>query len=102
MKEKVVSICIVPGNHDKFRTKANEFLIPAYRNMGNDLKDKFDDNFYNTFCVVFATLLLPLQRQSKERANFLCKDNNFSANLGTETQKIKSYYTYFISSPVYI
>ena len=49
IKKKVVSICIVPGNHDKFRTKANEFLIPAYRNMGNDLKDKFDDNFYNTF-----------------------------------------------------
>lgn len=72
IKEKVVSICIVPGNHDKFRTKANEFLIPAYRNMGNDLKDKFDDNinctpcqghFYSfvigNVCLFSLTLIIP-------------------------------------------
>ena len=29
--EKVVSCYVVPGNHDKKRTKLNELLIPAYR-----------------------------------------------------------------------
>lgn len=46
--DKVVSICIVPGNHDKARTKANQFLIPAYRNMDKS-KGIFDEAFYDIF-----------------------------------------------------
>lgn len=45
---KVVSICIVPGNHDKARTTANKFLIPAYRNMDKG-KRKFDESFFDIF-----------------------------------------------------
>lgn len=46
---KTAGIYIVPGNHDKFRTKENEFLIPAYR-MLRSIRDKeFDKNFYESF-----------------------------------------------------
>ena len=47
--EKVSGIYIVPGNHDKLRTKENRFLIPAYRNMGIDISKKFDKDFYESF-----------------------------------------------------
>lgn len=49
IKEKVAGIYIVPGNHDKFRTKENQFLIPAYRNMWMDVSKKFDKDFYESF-----------------------------------------------------
>ena len=49
IKEKVAGIYIVPGNHDKFRTKENQFLIPAYRNMWRDISKKFDKDFYDSF-----------------------------------------------------
>lgn len=49
VKEKVVAIYIVPGNHDKFRTEENKFLIPAYRTIGMDMEKKFDKEFYATF-----------------------------------------------------
>lgn len=49
VKEKVIGIYFVPGNHDKYRTEENQFLIPAYRTMGNVSGDKFDDMFYQIF-----------------------------------------------------
>lgn len=49
VKEKVVVIYIVPGNHDKFRTEENKFLIPAYRTMGMNVEDKFNKKFFETF-----------------------------------------------------
>lgn len=49
VKEKVIAIYIVPGNHDKFRTEENKFLIPAYRTVGMDKNSKFDKNFYESF-----------------------------------------------------
>lgn len=49
VKEKVVAIYIVPGNHDKFRTEENKFLIPAYRTIGMNMERKFDQDFYTTF-----------------------------------------------------
>lgn len=48
--EKVLAIYIVPGNHDKYRNKENEFLIPAYRSMRSNSKcfnDVFFDSFWN-------------------------------------------------------
>ena len=55
--DKVAGIYIVPGNHDKFRTPDNKFLIPAYRALTDALSNssvsssstKFDMNFYNHF-----------------------------------------------------
>lgn len=56
LKEKVVGVYIVPGNHDKYRTEDNSFLIPAYRVMPSSITDKnnkkkslFDTNFYKNF-----------------------------------------------------
>ena len=57
IKNKVKYIFIVPGNHDKYRTKENQFLIPAYRTMEMEYNDnekskkesKFDNNFYSSF-----------------------------------------------------
>lgn len=59
--KKVVNIYIVPGNHDKYRTEENKFLISAYRSMDEDSlassekeytkkkKSRFDDTFYQRF-----------------------------------------------------
>lgn len=61
LKGKVAYIYIVPGNHDKYRTKENQFLISAYRTMEEEYnvsdskstlgqkKTKFDDSFYDNF-----------------------------------------------------
>ena len=56
LKNKVVGVYIVPGNHDKYRTEDNAFLIPAYRSMptticekNNKKKSIFDKNFYKHF-----------------------------------------------------
>lgn len=49
VKDKVVAIYIVPGNHDKFRTEENKFLIPAYRAIGMNAAKKFNKEFYETF-----------------------------------------------------
>lgn len=53
---KIVGLYIVPGNHDKYRTDNNAFLIPAYRSMPNYIADKqgnkksvFDENFFQNF-----------------------------------------------------
>lgn len=54
---KVVYIYVVPGNHDKYRTKENEFLVSAYRSMAEEYdnikeskkESKFDNNFYDNF-----------------------------------------------------
>lgn len=51
--DKVITIYIVPGNHDKFRTKENKFLISTYRALqaqSLESKDtKFNDDFYESF-----------------------------------------------------
>lgn len=56
LKDKVVGVYVVPGNHDKYRTENNAFLIPAYRSMPSTNVDKngnkkivFDENFYKHF-----------------------------------------------------
>lgn len=49
VKEKVVIIYIVPGNHDKFRTEENKFLIPAYRTIGLSGESKFNKEFFKAF-----------------------------------------------------
>lgn len=58
LKTKVVGIYIVPGNHDKFRTSANDFLVSAYRSMKSQFSDKnsdssvarkFGNDFYDQF-----------------------------------------------------
>lgn len=53
---KVVGIYIVPGNHDKYRSEKEQFLIPAYRTMKQEYKNhngkfvsKFNKNFYEKF-----------------------------------------------------
>lgn len=53
LASKVVGIYIVPGNHDKFRSSDNKFLVPAYRALLQE-KDKnnpieFDTKFYESF-----------------------------------------------------
>lgn len=56
--QKVVGIYIVPGNHDKYRTKEDKFLVPAYRAMEREYKGPdtasgkatdFGQNFYSKF-----------------------------------------------------
>ena len=49
--DKVVAIYVVPGNHDKFRTEENRFLIPLYRTIGNNrsLGLQFDSKFADMF-----------------------------------------------------
>lgn len=54
--QKVASIYIVPGNHDKARTKENQFLIPAYRNIRNTKSAEFGDTFFQS--------LWPIQLQT--------------------------------------
>lgn len=56
LKEKVVGIYIVPGNHDKHRSDKEKFLINAYRDMEKEYTDsygvkksKFNSEFYNDF-----------------------------------------------------
>lgn len=49
IKDKVVTIYFVPGNHDKYRTEENKFLIPAYRTMGSCEGEKFNDKFFESF-----------------------------------------------------
>ena len=49
IKDKVVTIYFVPGNHDKYRTEENKFLIPAYRTMGSCEGEKFNDKFFKSF-----------------------------------------------------
>lgn len=55
IKEKVVGVYITPGNHDKYRSENNQFLVPAYRAIDNECltstkkTPKFDDNFYKSF-----------------------------------------------------
>lgn len=56
LNNKVAGIYIVPGNHDKYRTDDNAFLIPAYRVMPSTIIDKnnkkksvFNDKFYKNF-----------------------------------------------------
>lgn len=56
IKDKVVTVYIVAGNHDKYRSENNKFLIPSYRTMDNEciIKEKqyaskFDENFYQSF-----------------------------------------------------
>lgn len=49
IKQKVAGIYLVPGNHDKCRTKENEFLIPAYRKMCFTEEKPFGKEFYNNF-----------------------------------------------------
>lgn len=53
---KVVGVYMVPGNHDKYRTDNNAFLIPSYRATPTSIVDKngkpqyiFNDNFYKNF-----------------------------------------------------
>lgn len=55
---KAVGIYIVPGNHDKYRTVANDFLVSAYRSMKTQFWDesstssktqKFGKEFYAKF-----------------------------------------------------
>lgn len=49
VKDKVVTIYFVPGNHDKYRTEENKFLIPAYRTIGSYEREKFNDKFFESF-----------------------------------------------------
>lgn len=57
IKEKVIGIYIVPGNHDKYRSNENAFLVQSYREMTKEYFDettkathsKFDLNFYKNF-----------------------------------------------------
>lgn len=49
LKDKVVGIYIVPGNHDKFRTKANDVLIPACRSLVLEDNAIFNRDFYENF-----------------------------------------------------
>lgn len=56
LKQKAVGIYIVPGNHDKYRSENNKFLVPAYRAIDDELLErenrkasKFDKAFYETF-----------------------------------------------------
>ncbi|MCM1006330.1 MAG: metallophosphoesterase [Ruminococcus flavefaciens] len=53
---KVVGIYIVPGNHDKYRSEKEKFLIPAYRTMEQEYKNlngkicsKFNLGFFENF-----------------------------------------------------
>lgn len=48
----VCGIYIVPGNHDKYRTKVDQFLIPSYREIKegyNAEKSKYDTSFKQSF-----------------------------------------------------
>ena len=47
--DKVVKIYIVPGNHDKYPTSRNQFLIPAYRMLRALNDNEFDKTFYDSF-----------------------------------------------------
>lgn len=52
LSEKVAAIYIVPGNHDKCRTEANQFLIPSYRGiMDNHLS--YNGNASNDYVLQF-------------------------------------------------
>lgn len=55
VKDKVIKIYIVPGNHDKFRSDEDKFLIPSYRSITaiahsvSDNLSKFGEMFYKNF-----------------------------------------------------
>ena len=61
LKKKIAGLYIVPGNHDKYRTDANKFLIPSYRSIMdnkvsynvNHLQKgdiRFDSSFAENIC----------------------------------------------------
>jgi len=47
IKDKVVGIYIVPGNHDKHRTGDSSFLISAYRSMDGKCSNAKDQSIFN-------------------------------------------------------
>ncbi|MBE5739227.1 MAG: hypothetical protein E7349_00045 [Clostridiales bacterium] len=53
LKDKVAGIYLVPGNHDKYRSEDNKFLIPAYRSLnGTGVQSEgtyFNKSFYDSF-----------------------------------------------------
>ena len=60
---KVKALYIVPGNHDKKRTKANSILVPAYRGLLNGSnEDLFDETFIES--------LWPLQDATYEESGY--------------------------------
>ena len=72
--EKIVGVYIVPGNHDKYRTEANKFLIPSYRSI---MDNKISYNNKNIsigdkveFNLPFAENFWRYQEESYKRSGY--------------------------------
>lgn len=92
LPQKVAAIYIVPGNHDKNRTDANKFLIPAYRSlMDNKVsyneKSRNDDNIL--FNKSFVENLWRYQEDAYEQSGYYELIDYIYDELYPEMQDIK-------------
>lgn len=89
---KVAAIYMVPGNHDKYRTEANKFLIPAYRSM-MDNKVSYNrnsrDDDSNQFNKSFAENLWAYQEKAYEQSGYYELIDYIYDELYPEMQDIK-------------
>lgn len=94
IKDKAVAIYIVPGNHDKYRSDKEKYLVPVYRASNHnflcapDFKPKFDESFYDNF---WSTHLLSYENEEGTGYINLVKEVNKIFGVNDEVIQQKSY-----------
>lgn len=95
--EKIVGVYIVPGNHDKYRTEANKFLIPSYRSI---MDNKISYNNKNIsigdkveFNLPFAENFWRYQEESYKRSGYFDFVNFIYTDLFSEMEETKQIVT---------
>ena len=69
LKNKIIALYIVPGNHDKKRTEINKILVPAYRKLINDRKPIGQDSL-EAFGDIFQNSLWPIQENTYKESGY--------------------------------
>ena len=69
LKNKIIALYIVPGNHDKKRTEINKILVPAYRKLINDRTPIRHDSL-DTFGDIFQNSLWPIQENTYKESGY--------------------------------
>ena len=92
LKEKIAGLYIVPGNHDKYRTDANRFLIPSYRSI-MDNKVSYNVNHLQKgdirFDSSFAENIWSYQEKAYEESGYFELLDYIYGELFPEFQEIK-------------
>ena len=73
LNKKLKSIYIVPGNHDKYRTPSNAFVVPTYRQLiySDDSKYPCDNKQIDIFSQRFIDDIWPIHEDSYTKSRYI-------------------------------